>query len=127
MNSNQNILLIEQQKTYVSSFERAGSNSALLLTVDEQESKEHVLKGEAKGKSEVKLYERCFHDLNVEDQRQNRHYSLHLNSDTSWEINDQQHQIGCIKKWMPMATSRWNVKHFMICCCYALSISLLIL
>lgn len=36
MNPNQNILLIEQQKTYISSFERAGSNSALLLTVDEQ-------------------------------------------------------------------------------------------
>lgn len=40
----------------------------------------------------------ALHDLNVEDQRQNRHYSLHLNSDTSWQINDQQHQIGCIKK-----------------------------
>ena len=98
MNPNQNILLIEQQKTYISSFERAGSNTALLLTVDEQGSKEHVVKGEANGNSEVKLYERSFHDLNVEDQRQNRHYSLHLNSDTSWQINDQQHQIGCIKK-----------------------------
>ena len=73
MNPNQNILLIEQQKTYISSFERAGSNTALLLTGDEQGSKEHVVKGEANGNSEVKLYERSFHDLNVEDQRQNRH------------------------------------------------------
>lgn len=103
MNLTQNILLIDQQKTYVSAIERVGKeeklNSKLMLHIMEDTSQQDELLGNAIGNSEAKLYERSYHELNVEDKRMNLQYFLHLNSDTSWHIEDHQHQrLGSIKR-----------------------------
>lgn len=103
MNLTQNILLIDQQKTYVSAIERVGKeeklNSKLMLHIMEDTSQQDELLGNAIGNSEAKLYERSYHELNVEDKRMNLQYFLHLNSDTSWHIEDHQHhKLGSIKR-----------------------------
>lgn len=99
----QSILLIDQQKTYITAIERVDKeetlNSKLKLYLMENKTKQDELLGNAVGNSKAKLYERSYHDLNVEDKRMNQYYCLHLDSDTSWHIEDNQHHpLGIIKK-----------------------------
>lgn len=97
MNLNQNILLIDQQKTYVSTLERVGSdeklNSVLKLHIVDEGTKHEEVLGNALGKSKAKLYERIFHDLIVEDHKSKQIYYLQLNSNTHWQIEDHEHQL----------------------------------
>lgn len=99
----QKLLLINQQKTYFSEIERVGDkeklNSKLKLHIMDNLSKQEEVLGFAEGNAKAKLYERPYHDLNVEDKRMNEHYCLHLDSDTSWHIEDHQHhRLGSIKR-----------------------------
>lgn len=95
INPTQTLLLLDQQKTYTSTFQRVGkSNTQLQLFIEEQGKP--CLNAEAYT-TQTKAYERSIHDLSITDQY-NHIYHLHLNSDTSWQIDDTHDPIGTISK-----------------------------